>query len=44
MVNPFSETGLFGVEEMEGVKEGVNDGVTDIVETVVVDLMLRNNF
>ena len=29
MVNPFLETGLFGVEEMEGVEEGVDDGGTD---------------
>ena len=29
MVNPFLETGLFGVEEMEDVEKGVDDGVTD---------------
>ena len=29
MVNPFLETGLFGVEEMESVKEGMGERVTD---------------
>ena len=34
MVNPFSETGLFGVEEMESVEEGMGDGVTDTFATI----------